>query len=115
MTNKEIIFEQKIILFKEGILKSTGNKFPVTTVNPDGIEETKWIPEIEEIHTFNGWIERGRIVRKGEKSHIKFPIWKFSKAKYDDEGNIIKNSKAFLKTASWFTKDQTEEMKVKGE
>ncbi len=32
----------------------------------------------EEIHTFRRWKSMGYSVKKGEKSTIKFPIWKYS-------------------------------------
>ena len=31
------------------------------------------------LHTFNGWKERGFVVRKGQKAALKCDIWKYSK------------------------------------
>ena len=40
----------------------------------------------EEIHTFEGWKERGYGVRKGEKSDIRITIWKHGTKKNQGQG-----------------------------
>lgn len=57
MTNAQIISLATAEFVENGALKLIGG-----------------IPE--EIHTFEGWKERGYIVRKGEKSDIRITIWK---------------------------------------
>jgi hypothetical protein len=67
MTNARIIFEESQRLMEEGTLKGTG-RF-ITVEFEDGTTAT--VEEPEEIHTFNGWKERGYSVKKGAKSNIK--------------------------------------------
>lgn len=98
MTNEQIIMGESLKLMDEGILKSSGE----IAMTLDG--RTVELPE--PIHTFNGWQERGYKVKKGEKSTIKFPIWKFVKKK-DDE-NEDKKEKCFLKMSAFFTLSQVE-------
>ena len=62
MTNAAIIEQESMRLVEQGVLK---------LVDVGG---GMLLPE--PIHTFNGWKERGYSVKKGEKSNIKFPIWK---------------------------------------
>lgn len=64
----------------------------------------------EEIHTFQRWKDMGFIVKKGEKSSIKFPIWKYSKARVNKEtGEEIKEY-AFMKLSAFFTASQVEKL-----
>lgn len=94
MTNEQIIMQESLRLVENGALR---------LLNIDGKE----IPE--PIHTFNGWKERGYSVKKGERSSIKFPIWKYTvkKIKKDDEKEKEKTS-MFMKTAAFFTFAQVE-------
>lgn len=113
MTNREIIFAESLKAFEKGLLKETGRKITVTL--PDGTQ--KEINELEEIHTFNGWKERGYSVKKGEKSKIKFPIWKFTAKKIETEnknGEIEESEKTnmFLKLSAFFTSEQVEPIKA---
>lgn len=62
----------------------------------------------EEIHTFQRWKAMGFCVRKGEKSYIKFPIWKYSTEKVDAETGEKKGGHAFLKISAFFTKSQVD-------
>ena len=62
MTNAQIISLATAEFLEKGTLKLIGG-------------------EPEEIHTFEGWKERGYCVRKGEKSDIKITIWKHSTKK----------------------------------
>lgn len=116
MTNEKIILNESIRLMREGVLKGTG-KF-ATIENEDGTKFEIELPE--EIHTFNGWKERGFSVKKGEKSKIKFPIWKYtSKEKPAEEltGNPIEDApitNMFLKLSAFFTFNQVEKMAVQG-
>ena len=93
MTNEEIIFGEKMTR---------------------GITET--------IHTFEKWKSLGYKVKKGEKSEIKFPIWKYGKGKSEEpeedaDGNETKKKKGgycFMKMSAFFKESQVEPMKVKG-
>ena len=61
----------------------------------------------EEIHIFAKWKSLGYAVRKGEKSNIKFTIWKYTNSKVDDdETGEEKAGHAFMKMASFFTASQ---------
>lgn len=113
MTNKEIIFTESLKAFEEGLLKETGRKITVTL--PDGTQ--KEINELEEIHTFNGWKERGYSVKKGEKSKIKFPIWKYTAKKIEVENKNgekeeTEKTNMFLKMSAFFTSAQVEPIKA---
>lgn len=109
MTNAMIIFNESVKLMDEGKLHGTGE-----FVNVEVNGEMKRLEMPEEIHTFNGWKERGFKVKKGEHSAIKFPIWKYTeKAKQPEEmtGNPLEDapvSNMFLKLSSFFTAAQVE-------
>lgn len=107
MCNAEIIDRQKEQLFKAGILKATGRMFE----GVDGEGNTIMIPEIEQIHTFNGWKELGYKVKKGEHSKIRFAIWKHSAREVEKEsGEKEMKTSMFLKESCWFTAAQVEMM-----
>lgn len=93
MTNGEIILRESIKLMEKGELK--GIKFG---------EEI--MPE--PIHTYAKWKELGRQVKKGEKSKIKFCIWKYVSKKNKDGEN---DDKMFMKLSSFFKYEQTEPIK----
>ena len=107
MTNAQIILNESIRLMNDGILKGSGQFVQMETV--DGIQEIE-LPEA--IHTFNGWKQLGFTVKKGEKSSIKFPIWKHtSKMVVNQEtGEENERSSMFMKTAAFFTFAQVEEL-----
>ena len=99
MTNIQIIAMNKIELVENGVLAD----FDI------------------DIHTFNGWKKLGYTVKKGEKSFIKFPIWKYVNSKKktqqeEPEEDITQqeteHSKMIMKTASWFTEDQVQKIKA---
>lgn len=109
MTNQQIILNESIRLMKEGKLKGSG------VFGEIGTEQgTQKIELTEEIHTFNGWKERGFKVKKGEHSKIKFPIWKFtSREKKEEEKNgslsdDLPITNMFLKTSAFFMIEQVE-------
>lgn len=108
MTNVEIIERAKMDLFQQGILKGTGRMLEAV----DGEGNPVMVPEIEQIHTFNGWKELGYKVKRGEHSKIRFSIWKFSSKEIEkDDGKKENKTSMFLKEACWFTSDQVELMK----
>ena len=51
MTNEQIIFNNRVSLMEEGIIKGTGNI--ITVENEDG--EKIQLEEPEELHTYHGW------------------------------------------------------------
>ena len=70
----------------------------------------------EEIHTFEKWKSLGYTVRKGEKSTIKFPIWKYAGKKIKDEesGEVTEsNPHCFMKMSAFFKRSQVEPMKAR--
>lgn len=113
MTNAMIILFESVSLMEQGMLKGTGE---FVEVEKNGEVVKVELPE--EIHTFNGWKERGFSVKKGEKSKIKFPIWKHTKKeKADNEltGNPLEDAPVtnmFMKMSAFFTAEQVE--KVRG-
>lgn len=115
MTNARIILNESIRLMDEGTLKGTG-KF-VNIEYEDGTTATVEMPE--EIHTFNGWKERGYSVKKGAKAVAKFPIWKYTEKQKDEEeltGNPLEDapvSHMFMKMSAFFTFEQVEPTKAK--
>ena len=112
MTNAMIILNESVKLMNEGLLKGTGKL--VTLVNADGTKTEVEMPEA--IHTFNGWKELGYSVKKGEKSTIKFSIWKYTQKEKPEEektGNPIEDApitNMFMKMSAFFTADQVEKI-----
>lgn len=120
MTNATIILNESLRLMEEGKLNGSGQFAEIETEN--GIQTIE-LPEA--IHTFNGWKQRGYVVKKGEKSSIKFPIWKHTtKFLKTDTGNAELDkmnaninaqggqTNMFMKTAAFFTFAQVEPIKV---
>ena len=120
MTNAMIILNESVRLMEQGILKGTG-KF-VEIANKDGTTTQLELPE--EIHTFNGWKERGYSVKKGEKSNIKFTIWKHTVKMLDTDTGNAENDKMnaeineqggqtnmYMKLSAFFTFAQVEPIK----
>ena len=68
----------------------------------------------EEIHTFQKWRQLGFSVKKGEKSEIKFPIWKYGgkKQKNDDGEDVVANPHCFMKESAVFKRSQVEPLKA---
>ena len=121
MTNSQIILHESLSLMEQGILKGSGIFGEIETELG-----TITVELPEDIHTFQGWKERGYIVRKGEKSTIKFPIWKHTtKMLKTDTGNAELDkmnaqineqggqTNMFMKMSSWFTFSQVEPIKAK--
>jgi len=112
MTNDQIILNNRIFLMEEGVLKGTGEIFLYE--DESGKREIE-IPE--EIHTFQVWKDLGYMVKKGEHSIARFPIWhkagKNMRDKKDDEDvdeEDLKRRKFYMKTAFFFKADQVEKM-----
>ena len=121
MTNAQIILNESLSLMEQGILKGSGQFAEIETESG-----TMTIELPEPIHTFNGWKQLGYSVKKGEKSSIKFPIWKHT-VKFlstdTDSAELNKMNAAineqggqtnmFMKMSSWFTAAQVEPIKAK--
>ena len=87
MNNNQIIYNASCELVRAG-------KLNVVIVNGEEIPEP--------IHTFNGWKALGYVVKKGEKSDIRIPIWKHTsrtKIVYNEEQET---SSMFMKTSAFF-------------
>lgn len=121
MTNAQIILNESLKLMEDGILKGSGQFAEIETDNG-----TMTIELPEPIHTFNGWKQLGYSVKKGEKSSIKFPIWKHTVkflATDTDSAELNKMNQAineqggqtnmFMKMSAWFTVEQVEPIKAK--
>ncbi len=67
----------------------------------------------EDIHTFQKWKSLGYCVKKGEKSEIRFPIWKHTAKKVvNGDGETVEVGKLFLKTACFFKRSQVEKLSI---
>lgn len=121
MTNAQIILHESLRLMEAGILKGSGQYAEVETA--DGISTIE-LPEV--IHTFQGWKQLGYSVKKGEKSAIKFAIWKHTRKMLNtntgnaelDKMNEMTNeqggdTRMFMTSAAWFTSAQVEPIKAK--
>lgn len=108
MTNAQIIFNASMALLEAGTIKGTGRFF--TYEDEDG--NKKQIEEPETLHTFAVWKKLGRVVKKGEKCKARIMIWKQGKDRTvtDEETGEeeTKTGRMFMKTAFFFTIDQTE-------
>ena len=105
MTNGEIIMRNKLELLKQGILKPTGRVFFQELEDGTRIE----IPEVEPIHTYNGWKEIGYQVKKGEHAKASFQIWTWKGQKNEETGEE-EGGKCYSRKAFWFTADQVEKI-----
>lgn len=119
MTNEMIILNESVRLMEEGVLKGTGQFVEIE--NEDGTTRRLEMPE--PIHTFQKWKELGYAVKKGEKSNIKFPIWKRTVKMLDTNTGNEENDKMneeineqggqtnmFMKLSSFFTFAQVEKI-----
>lgn len=112
MTNEQIILNNRVFLMEQGVLKGTGRKFMFN--DEDGRREVE-LPE--EIHTFQSWKQLGYMVKKGEHSVARFPIWQKSRKRIegkegeDEEKRYEKGGYYYKKVAFFFTKDQVEAIK----
>ena len=122
MTNEMIILHESLRLMEDGKLKGTGQFAEVDFGN--GMKATIELPE--EIHTFNGWKQRGFSVKKGEKSDIRITIWKHTTKMLDtntgnadtDKMNQQINDQGgaenmFRKVSAFFTAAQVEPIKAR--
>lgn len=110
MTNAMIILDESVRLMGEGVLAGTGEF--ITVQNADGTERHLEIPE--QIHTFQGWKDRGFSVKKGEKAIAKFPIWKHTSKTVEVDGEEETKTNMFMKTAAFFKLSQVERIEAKG-
>lgn len=75
----------------------------------------------EEIHTFNEWKKLGYVVKKGERSIARFPIWRSAqKTEEKDDGEGDKkpnkgkkkfNGQFYQKMSFFFSEGQVEPLK----
>jgi hypothetical protein len=101
----EIIRHASLELMAQGILKPTGRTYIVELA--DG--STQEFPEIEPIHTYNGWKELGYQVKKGEHAKAQFSIWKWKGQKNEETGEE-EGGTCYQRKAFWFTFDQVEKV-----
>ncbi|MCR4750206.1 MAG: hypothetical protein K5877_10505 [Lachnospiraceae bacterium] len=111
MTNEQIIFQERLRLLDEGVIKPTGRI--IEYEDEDG--NLKTMEEPEEIHSFKYWRDkRNRVPRKGSKHIASFPVWtpkKATKEDLDENEDEPEHKKMFLKNTYFFTIDQTDEIK----
>ena len=113
MTNAQIIFNASVKLMEDGVIKGTGRVFCFEDENGERHE----LEEPEALHTFAVWKEMGRVVKKGEKARAAIQIWKQGKSytttNKETGEQEEKEGRMFMKTAYFFTLEQTEEYKPK--
>jgi len=114
MTNAQIIFNASVQLMNDGVIKGTGRVFEFT----DDAGNVQTLEEPEALHTYATWQELGRQVKRGEKCRAKIQIWKYCAGKKTDESKTeieadADGGKCIMKTAFFFTFDQTEAMTEK--
>lgn len=104
MTNKMIILLESVKLMEQGIIKGSGIK----GLTPEGKE----IELPETIHTYQTWKQLGFQVKKGSKAVAQFPVWKYTSKKSNEESEeeAQEQGHCFMKVASFFTKEQVEEV-----
>lgn len=107
MTNEQIILNARFDLMEQGILQGTGRHIIVDDENGN----KKQIEEPEEIHTYLGWKEYNRQVKKGEKSIATILIWKHTTSKPKDEE--AEKESMFMTKAFFFKESQTEKAEGK--
>lgn len=105
MTNQQIILNESIKLMQNGELKGSGQFAEIET---DEGKKTIELPEA--IYTFQKWKSLGYIVKKGEKSKIKFVIWKHTSKQIEVDEKSEEVSKMFMKMASFFKFDQVQKI-----
>ena len=71
MTNKMIVWMERVRLMDEGIIGGTGRTVEIET--EDGV---KTFEEPEEIFTVKEWNKRGFLIKTGETHIAEFYIWK---------------------------------------
>jgi len=111
MTNAMIVLLESVKLMEQGKIKGSGIK----GTTPDGIE----IELPEPIHTYQAWKSLGFQVKKGSKAVAQFPVWKYitgrmKEAEVRDDVDVEQNENkgyCHMKVASFFTRDQVEEVK----
>ena len=106
MTNEMIIFNNRIELMKQGVIKGTGQHITVENEKGEKIE----LEEPEELHTYRGWQELRKKKKKGEKAVATFLIWKHT-VKKTEEDEEKEKEKMFMTKAFFFTVGQTEPIK----
>ena len=52
----------------------------IIEMHRQGLIEAGILGAGEMIHTYEGWKARGMMVKKGEKTLVRFPIWKMGKS-----------------------------------
>lgn len=72
MKNEVIIFEKRLELMEEGIIRSTGELIEYQLPSGEWIK----VPEPIQIHTLKQWANLQYSVNDGEKPIATFKIWK---------------------------------------
>ena len=113
MTNAQIIFNHSVKLMQEGKINGTGRFFTFEDENGGKHQ----LEEPEALHTFAIWKQLGRQVKKGEHAIAQITIWKQGKdrtTKNEETGEEeTKEGRMFMKTAFFFTIEQTEPITAK--
>ena len=112
MTNAMIILLESVKLMEAGVIKGSGIK----GLTQDGKE----IELPEKIHTYQAWKQLGYQVKKGSKAVAQFPVWKYitgkmKEAEVRDDVDVENNENkgyCHMKVASFFTREQVEEIKA---
>ncbi len=113
MTNAQIIFNNRVFLMEQGIIKG----IPGTSITIEDEDGKRTIQMPEEIRSYDDWKREGRQVQKEEHSVARFQIWmpKKGKAKAEKENSENEQEEEKLKgfykkVVFFFTIDQTKEI-----
>lgn len=104
MTNADIIFQNRVFLMEQGVIKGV----PGTALHWKDEEGEREIQMPEEIRTFDDWKRMGYMVQKGQHSVARFKIWmpRKGKAKAEEEQDKDAPKGFYMKTAFFFSEDQ---------
>lgn len=108
MTNAQIILLESIRLMEDGVLAATDEVMVVDVPDADGNLIKKELAVPEPIHTYNGWLERGYQVRKGEKACCQFSIWKHTSKKVEVGEEEQITERMIMKLSSFFKESQVD-------
>ena len=94
-------------IIEVGLYINCKNTAPADKVENEKGEKIE-LEEPEELHTYRGWQELRRQVKKGEKAVATFLIWKHTVKKTEEDEE---KEKMFMTKAFFFTVGQTETIK----
>ena len=103
MTNAQIIGNASLELLKAGKIRGTGRTLKVI----DAAGNVTTLPEPEEIHTYQTWLDLGYQVQRGQRAVAKITIWKHTTRKVKaEDGSETETEHMFPKNSAFFARHQ---------